>query len=107
MLAGADTASVLCCSNNLFWGLDQSVSANLVFLLAMMLYPESQLKAQDEIDAVVGRDRLPDFNDQPNLPYVNALCKEVLRWQNVTPLCELIGGFSCQDWYMNLFSCDA
>ena len=77
--------------------MDQSVSANLVFLLAMMLYPESQLKAQDEIDAVVGRDRLPDFNDQPNLPYVNALCKEVLRWQNVTPLCELIGGFSCQD----------
>lgn len=68
----------------------QSVSSNLIFLLAMILYPETQRKAQDEIDLVVGRDGLPDFSDQPNLPYVNALCKEVLRWQNVTPLCELI-----------------
>jgi len=74
--------------------LAQSVSSNLIFLLAMMLYPETQQKAQDEIDLMVGRDRLPDFSDQPNLPYVNALCKEVLRWQNVAPLCEFIQVFS-------------
>ncbi|KAF9447305.1 putative CyP450 monooxygenase [Macrolepiota fuliginosa MF-IS2] len=67
-------------------GADTSVASNLIFLLALVLYPEAQQKAQDEIDAVVGRDRLPDFRDQPNLPYVNALCKEVMRWQNVTPL---------------------
>lgn len=58
-----------------------------------MLYPETQRKAQDEIDLVVGRDRLPDFSDQPNLPYVNALCKEVLRWQSVAPLCESVHMF--------------
>lgn len=66
-----------------------------------MLYPETQRKAQNEIDLVVGRDRLPDFSDQPNLPYVNALCKEVLRWQNVAPLCELIQIFGNQDSYIS------
>jgi cytochrome P450 len=54
----------------------------------MALYPDAQQKAQEEIDQIVGRDRLPDFSDQGNLPYLNALCKEVVRWQNVTPLCE-------------------
>ncbi|KAJ3574478.1 hypothetical protein NP233_g1744 [Leucocoprinus birnbaumii] len=67
-------------------GADTSVATSLVFVLAMILYPECQCKAQAEIDAVVGRNRLPDFTDQSKLPYVNALCKEVLRWQNVTPL---------------------
>jgi hypothetical protein len=31
----------------------------------MVLYPEVQRKAQAEIDAVVGKDRLPDFGDRP------------------------------------------
>lgn len=39
----------------------------------MSLYPEVQLRAQAEIDAVVGNDRLPTFSDRESLPYVNAL----------------------------------
>lgn len=45
----------------------------------MLLYPDIQRKAQIEVDRVVGRDRLPDFSDEPSLPYVTALVKEVLR----------------------------
>ena len=52
----------------------------------MSLYPNVLKKAQNELDAVVGPRRLPDFNDRSALVYVNALCKEALRWQNVTPL---------------------
>ena len=51
----------------------------------MILYPEAQKKAQMELDAVVGPDRLPSFNDRASLPYLNALVKEILRWQNVAP----------------------
>ena len=58
------------------------------FFLAMTLYPEIQQKAQIEIDRVVGLGRLPTFDDWDNLPYVNALCKEVLRWHPVGPLGE-------------------
>ncbi|KAI0718536.1 CyP450 monooxygenase [Cerioporus squamosus] len=51
------------------------------FLCAMALFPEVQRKAQAELDAVVGRNRLPRFNDRNSLPYVNALVYECLRWK--------------------------
>ena len=52
----------------------------------MALYPEVQKKAQAEIDTVVGPNRLPDFHDRPSLPYINAVVKELLRWNLVGPL---------------------
>jgi cytochrome P450 len=52
----------------------------------MALYPEVQKKAQSEIDAVVGLNRLPDFQDRPSLPYINAVVKESTRWNLVLPL---------------------
>ena len=56
------------------------------FFLAMALYPEVQKKAQQELDAVVGGERLPDFSDRQSLPYINALVKELLRWHPATPM---------------------
>lgn len=35
----------------------------------MMAHPEVLEKAQKEIDAVVGSDRLPTFEDRSSLPY--------------------------------------
>ena len=52
----------------------------------MSLYPEVQKKAQAELDLVVGPDRLPTHDDIPNLPYISAVAKEALRWQNVLPI---------------------
>ncbi|KZT58525.1 cytochrome P450 [Calocera cornea HHB12733] len=67
------------------WGkLTNSVAAIQTFLGAMMLYPEVQAKAHDELDKVVGRDRPPTMEDRDALPYCNAIVKEVLRWQPVT-----------------------
>ncbi|KAF8507774.1 cytochrome P450 [Gautieria morchelliformis] len=56
------------------------------FILAMVISPEVQKKAQAELDAVMGPNRLPEFEDRNNLPYINALCKEVLRWHPLEPL---------------------
>ena len=56
----------------------------------MALYPEVQKKAQAEIEAVVGPNRLPDFHDRPSLPYINAVVKESSRWNLVIPLGRLI-----------------
>ena len=55
-------------------------------MLAMALYPDVMRKAQQEIDVVVGRDRLPTFSAAPNLPYLRAMVMEVLRWRPVGPL---------------------
>jgi cytochrome P450 len=56
----------------------------------MAMFPEVQKKAQAELDAVIGRERLPDFNDYDSLPYINAVVKETLRWQPVLPVGELL-----------------
>ena len=52
----------------------------------MMTYPEIQKFAQAQLDAVVGPDRLPTLNDRSQLPYIDALLKEVMRFTPVTPL---------------------
>lgn len=45
----------------------------------MTLNQEVLKRAQDEIDNVVGADRLPTMNDRPNLPYIDCIVKEVFR----------------------------
>ncbi|KAL0960005.1 hypothetical protein HGRIS_011657 [Hohenbuehelia grisea] len=65
-------------------GHETTWATTLWFVLAMVLYPECQKRAQAEIDAVVG-DRMPDFSDRPALPYVECLIQEVLRWQPALP----------------------
>ena len=52
----------------------------------MVRYPDVQRRARAEIHAVVGTERLPTFEDRARLPYVDALVKEVLRWNCVAPL---------------------
>lgn len=51
----------------------------------MLLWPEMQKKAQEEIDRVVGNDRVPDFGDREHLPYTEALIKECMRLHTAVP----------------------
>ncbi|KAK0185198.1 cytochrome P450 [Armillaria mellea] len=68
-------------------GADTTVSAILSAILAFILYPDIQAKAQAEVDAVIGHGtRLPNFDDRPQLPYIDAIVLEVLRWNPVVPL---------------------
>lgn len=52
----------------------------------MMRYPGVQKIAQAELDLAVGRDRLPAYEDRVHLPYVNAVCMEILRFKTILPL---------------------
>ena len=52
----------------------------------MLHNPAASRKAQEELDRVVGRNRLPTFEDEPSLPYVGAFLKELNRWQPSVPL---------------------
>ncbi|KAI0092998.1 cytochrome P450 [Irpex rosettiformis] len=58
----------------------------VIFIAAMLLHPDAQQKAREELDRVVGRDRLPDFNDRESLQYVQCVINEVLRWNPVNPI---------------------
>ena len=57
-----------------------------MFIFAMLHAPEVQERAQQELDGVTGGHRLPEFTDRTSLPYIDAIVKEVLRWQSVVPL---------------------
>ena len=72
------------------------------WMLAMVAFPETQRRAQAELDTVVGRSRIPTFSDLPSLPYLRAMVKEVLRWRSVLP----VGIPHCSledDWYEGMF----
>jgi cytochrome P450 len=68
----------------------QTASSAMSFFVAALLRPEIQTMAQEELDAVTRRERLPTFEDRPRLPFVNAICKEVIRWRPVAPLGKLL-----------------
>jgi cytochrome P450 len=89
--AGAETVRTfpplsVCLSRCLMGPARQTISTLSSFFLVLLLYPEVQKRAQAEIDEVIGRGRLPGLNDRPNLPYIDGLCKELLRWRLVLPL---------------------
>jgi cytochrome P450 len=73
---------------------EKTVATLSWFLLAMIVYPDKQRKCQEELDAVVGRSRMPTIDDRNNLPYLRATVREILRWRPNTPtglssyLCE-------------------
>ena len=48
-------------------------------LLHCIKYEEYQRKVQEELDGVVGRDRLPTLEDKPNLIYTQAFLAESVR----------------------------
>lgn len=64
-------------------GTGTTAAAMMSFCLAMTLYPEWQKPMWEEVDRVSG-DRMPEFEDIPELPTVRAVVKEVLRWRPVT-----------------------
>ena len=56
------------------------------FILAMLLYPEVALRAQREVDTVTGgprNDAIPTLADRKNMPYVECVLREVLRFVSI------------------------
>jgi len=67
-------------------GSDTTSAALYSFIQAMVVFPEVQKKAQEQIDKVVGPDRLPTMDDEMNLQYLRGCVKETLRWAPPLPL---------------------
>ncbi|BGP43937.1 hypothetical protein JCM10449v2_007994 [Rhodotorula kratochvilovae] len=83
-------------------GSDTTADGISTIIMAMVTHPHVQAKAQAELDAVVGRERLPSFADQPDLVYCQAVVREILRWRTV-----IAGGLAHatteDDWYNGYF----
>jgi len=83
-------------------GGETSASTLHWWALAMIAFPEVQRRAQAELDSVVGRHRLPTFDDAPRLPYMCAMVREALRWRPTIPLGVPHASIK-DDWYEGMF----
>ncbi|KAK3132999.1 hypothetical protein QOZ80_6AG0530670 [Eleusine coracana subsp. coracana] len=72
---------------NLFVAGTDTTSTIVEWSLAEMIrHPDILKQAQEELDAVVGRDRLVSETDLPSLTFFNAVIKETFRLHPSTPL---------------------
>ncbi|KAK7457806.1 hypothetical protein VKT23_010148 [Stygiomarasmius scandens] len=55
-------------------------------ILCLIAFPQSQRKAQEEIDRVIGQNRAPRPEDFAQLPYCQAIINETHRFRPVAPL---------------------
>jgi hypothetical protein len=69
--------------------LAQTVAVLGTFMMAMILYPSVQRKAQTLIDDKIGTRRLPEIADMGSIPYLGAIIFETLRWKPVGPIGNL------------------
>ncbi|CAD6574729.1 MAG: hypothetical protein CYPHOPRED_005487 [Cyphobasidiales sp. Tagirdzhanova-0007] len=83
---GLSRLEMSCIAGSLFAaGTDTTGASILIWVVAMLHFPEVLKKAQAEIDAVVGRERAPNFQDRAQLPYINAMVRENWRWRAAAP----------------------
>ncbi|KAH9880072.1 hypothetical protein J1614_002098, partial [Plenodomus biglobosus] len=97
-----DLAAAYTCGGLIEAGSETTGTTLNNFMLCMVIFPEAQRKAQEELDRIVGRDRLPCWEDEDDLPYVRGLIKEVLRWRPVNKL-GMQHAASEDDWYQGYF----
>ncbi|XP_045114798.1 cytochrome P450 2C15-like [Portunus trituberculatus] len=67
-------------------GMETTSSSLTTIVHLMTKHPHVQRRVQEELDEVVGRDRLPSFSDMERLPYVQATIHEALRILNLIKL---------------------
>ncbi|PYI05122.1 putative cytochrome P450 [Aspergillus sclerotiicarbonarius CBS 121057] len=66
--------------------LDGTTDSLVWFIVACVTQDQAFIaKARAELDALVGRDRLPVFEDKANLPYISAIVEEIFRWRPAGP----------------------
>ncbi|KAJ6588699.1 cytochrome P450 [Mycena capillaripes] len=70
-------------------GAGTSASAISIVIMAAAVFPETQIKVQEQLDRVVGSGKLPTFQDEPDLVQVTAFYLETFRWRPVSA-----GGFA-------------
>ena len=72
---------------DLFLAGSETTSTSLTWAaLYMVRYPEIQTRVQQELDQVVGLDRLPSMKDKTDLPYTEAVIMEIQRHANIVPM---------------------
>ncbi|KAI0828275.1 cytochrome P450 [Trametes gibbosa] len=71
---------VMLTATQVYTGAANTIFSSLAsFILLMLEHPDVQLRAQEEIDHVIGTRRVPSYEDRGSLPYIWAIMTEVFR----------------------------
>ncbi|KAI1648147.1 cytochrome P450 [Daldinia loculata] len=87
--AGSDEEAMYLATSVMAAGGDNTRMSINTFIMAMISRPGAQKRAQAEVDRVCtdGKTlRLPQMTDLPEMPYIAAMIKEVLRWRPTVPV---------------------
>lgn len=85
----------VCIWDILFASTDTTAMTNEWAMYMLINNPDVQRKVHEELDRVVGPDRVPVLDDRENLPYFWAFLKEVFRYRLVSPI--MAPRYSTQD----------
>ncbi|XP_072263425.1 cytochrome P450 2A13-like [Pyxicephalus adspersus] len=81
------TENLLVSVFELFFAGTETTSSTLQFsLLVMIKHQKIQERIQEEIDSVIGMDRLPSITDRLQMPYTNAVTNEIMRYLDIAPM---------------------
>ncbi|XP_067895752.1 cytochrome P450 1C2 [Heterodontus francisci] len=67
-------------------GQDTTSTALSWILFHLVQFPQLQSRLQQDIDKVVGRERLPGVEDKARLPYLEAFIYEIMRFTSFVPM---------------------
>ncbi|KAI1659015.1 cytochrome P450 [Daldinia decipiens] len=87
--AGSDEEAMYLATSVMAAGGDNTRMGINTFIMAMISRPGAQKRAQAEVDRVCTNGktlRLPQMTDLPEMPYIAAMIKEVLRWRPTVPV---------------------
>ncbi|SCV25117.1 related to O-methylsterigmatocystin oxidoreductase [Fusarium fujikuroi] len=97
-----DLQAAYACGGMIEAGSETTATSINNWVLCMLLFPDTFKEAQQEVDKVVGKDRLPQWEDEKDLPYVRAMIKELLRYRPVNKF-GMHHYTSEDDWYDGMF----